>query len=104
MELVGAFGMNEFERIAYWLLAGSKGGINRARILSIIMKKPMNSNQLSEKMKVDYKTIAHHVELLEKNGLVYSTSNKYGKMFFPSQQLESSKEILDLVKKVMKDE
>lgn len=96
--------MDDFERIGYWLLAGSKGGRNRAKILSVLRKKPMNSNQLSEKLKVDYKTVAHHIELLEENGLLYSTENKYGKMFFPSDSLESSKKMLELIKKVMEDE
>jgi len=96
--------MNDFERIGYWLLAGSKGGKNRARILEVLLDTPLNSNQLSEKLKVDYKTVAHHLELLKKNGLVYSTENRYGKMFFPSGELEASQNILELIKKVKKNE
>ncbi len=37
--------MNAFERIAHWLLAGSKEGRNRARILVTLNRSPMNSNR-----------------------------------------------------------
>ncbi|MDD5336871.1 MAG: winged helix-turn-helix domain-containing protein [Candidatus ainarchaeum sp.] len=97
--------MNSFERIFYWLFVGSKGGRNRARILLRLMKEPLNSNKLSEALRLDYKTIQHHLDLLEENGVIEWSGKKYGKVYFPSMEFESNKKtLLPLVKKVIEDE
>jgi DNA-binding transcriptional ArsR family regulator len=54
-------------KILWWLIAGTKGGINRARIVNEIHKRPYNANQLAEKLKLDYKTIRHHIKILKED-------------------------------------
>ena len=71
-----------------WLIAGSRGGLNRARIIEAIKVEPMNANQLCEVLEVDYRTVRHHLDILEKNGLVTSMGRRYGKMYFLSSELE----------------
>jgi len=48
----------------------------------------MNANQLCQKLEVDYRTIRHHLEILEKNGLVSGLGPKYGRMYFLSADFE----------------
>jgi DNA-binding transcriptional ArsR family regulator len=75
-------------RILQWLIAGSRGGPNRARILITIKENPMNANQIGEKLGLDYRSIRHHINVLEKNKLVTSLGQRYGKVYFLSEELE----------------
>ncbi len=83
--------MNAMKRLLWWLLAGSVGGANRGRLLEELFRTPRNANELSKILVLDYKTIRHHLEVLEKNRLIVSTGTGYGKIFFPSELLESNK-------------
>ena len=85
--------MNAVKRLLWWLLAGSAGGMNRGRILEELFATPHNANELSSVLKLDYKTVRHHLEVLEKNQLVTSTGSGYGKVFFPSDLLEKHEDI-----------
>jgi predicted transcriptional regulator len=85
--------MNALKRLLWWLLAGSVGGVNRGRMLEELFQTPHNANELSKVLKLDYKTVRHHIEVLEKNRLVESTGSGYGKVYFPSEMLEENSEI-----------
>ena len=82
--------MDFFQQNLYWLIVGSKGGFNRARILSVLESEPMNANNLSKKLLMDYKTIQHHIKLLSENQLIVQSGGKYGKVFFLSPQLKDN--------------
>jgi predicted transcriptional regulator len=83
--------MNAMKRLLWWLLAGSVGGVNRGRLLEELFQTPRNANELSKMLFLDYKTIRHHLDVLEKNHLIISTDTGYGKIYFPSDLLESNK-------------
>jgi predicted transcriptional regulator len=85
--------MHSVKRLLWWLLAGSSGGLNRGRILEELFKQPHNANDLSKVLNLDYKTIRHHIDVMEKNNLITSTGSGYGKMYFPSDLIEKNKEI-----------
>jgi len=85
--------MHGVKRLLWWLLAGSAGGINRGRILEELFKQPHNANDLSNILNLDYKTIRHHLKVLEKNNLVTSTGSGYGQMYFPSDLLENNLDV-----------
>ena len=85
--------MNAVKRLLWWLLAGSVGGLNRGRLLLILFDTPQNANELSKSLDLDYKTIRHHLDVLEKNRLIISTGSGYGKIFFPSNMLEENKQL-----------
>jgi len=87
--------MNAMKRLLWWLLAGSVGGVNRGRILEELFQTPHNANEISKIVSLDYKTVRHHLEVLEKNHLITSTGSGYGKMFFPSELLEENKLVFD---------
>ncbi len=76
--------MDAFERLLWWLFAGSTGAETRALVLHTIKEQPRNAQQLSEILGLDYTTIRHHLQVLEKNRLVVTEGEKYGKLYFIS--------------------
>ena len=50
--------------------------------------RPMNLNQLAEKMGVDYRTVMHHASVLKANSLVVVQGEKYGATYFLSPRLQ----------------
>jgi DNA-binding transcriptional ArsR family regulator len=83
-------------RLLWYLLGGTRGGPNRAEIIKTLQNRPCNANQLAEILRVDYKTVQHHIRILEENGLV-SLTNKgsYGAVLFLTAKMEESLPILD---------
>lgn len=77
-------------KLLWGLLAGTKGGMNRARIIDELNNRPYNINQLAEKLELDYKTVRHHIDVLENNNMVISTGKKYGALYFLSDKLEEN--------------
>ena len=73
--------------LLWYVFAGSKGGLNRARIIKTLEKRPLNANQLASILKLDYKTVTHHLKVLDKNELVHIEGNGYGNMYFISKYL-----------------
>ena len=78
------------KHVLQWLIAGSRGGGNRAKIIVAVRDEPMNANQLCDVLGVDYRTVRHHLDVLEKNGLVTTLGKRYGKMYFVSAELDES--------------
>ncbi len=79
-----------FKQLLLWLIEGSRGGVNRGRIIMAIKNEPLNANQLGILLGVDYRTIRHHLDVLEKNHLITSVGEHYGKVYFLSHELEQS--------------
>lgn len=67
-----------FGYIIQWMIGGTRGGLNRARIIHALGGSPMNAHQLSQELGLDYSTIRHHLEVMERNGLVSSLGDGYG--------------------------
>ena len=78
------------KKLLWWLIAGKRGGINRARIIKALADRPYNTHQLSEELDLDYKTVRHHIKILEKNKIVKPTGDKYGKLYFLSEEMEEN--------------
>jgi len=75
-------------RILWWLIAGTKGGRTRAKIIQALSSQPANANQLSERLGYDYKTIKHHLEILMDNRIVTSQGGRYGAVYFLTEEME----------------
>ena len=90
--------MEPMERLLFWLLEGTRGGHTRARLLSLLMKKPRNMRQLALASKLDYKTVQYHVEMLEKNSLLEKSGGKYGGIYFVSELLLAQKKYVKMIK------
>ena len=85
----------QVRRLLWFVFAGSRGGLNRLRIISALKDKPMNTNQLANDLGLDYKAIQHHINVLEKNNLISKEGEKYGVTFFVSTFLEVNMEIFN---------
>jgi len=91
------------KRLLWLVFAGSRGGVNRLRILKILKETPTNINQLATKLGLDYKAIQHHIKVLEKNNLISKEGEKYGVIYFISTFLEVNMESFDdIVQKMEK--
>ena len=87
----------------WWLIAGSKGGENRARIIKELNNRPYNVNKLAEKLSLDYKTVRYHIDILEENDIVESTGKKYGALYFLKNKMETEYNVfLDIWKEFRK--
>lgn len=69
------------EAVLWEMLAGARGGRNRARILQALAERPRNANQLADDLGLAYKTVRHHLEVLQENELVRSTGADYGTVY-----------------------
>jgi len=87
----------QIKMLLWSVFAGSKGCINRVKVVLQLKKTPLNTNQLSEQLGLDYKVIERHLEILEKNELVTKVGNRYGSTFFLSSILESNLNLFDEV-------
>ncbi|NHI02373.1 Transcriptional regulator, ArsR family [Candidatus Nitrosotalea sp. TS] len=83
------------KRLLWFVFMGSKGGLNRMRLISVIREKPLNANQLAKELDLDYKAIQHHIGVLEKNNLITRVGEKYGAAYFISTFLEVNLEAFD---------
>ena len=73
-----------------WLIAGTRGGASRAKIISTLKETPQNANQLATLLGMDYRTIRHHIEVLVKNRIIVSSGEGYGITYFLSPNMEDS--------------
>ena len=72
------------------VFTGMKGRYTRMRILCAITENPMNTLELAKKLELDYKTIQHSINVLEKYNLIIRIGQGYGDMFFPSEMISSN--------------
>ena len=72
------------------VFTGMSGRFTRMRIICAITETPLNVQQLSEKLELDYKTVQHNIRVLEKNNLVERQGDGYGDIFFPSELISAN--------------
>jgi len=86
-----------------WLIAGTRGGLTRAKIIIALKETPQNANQLATRLKLDYRTIRHHLEVLEKNRIIASAGDRYGTTYFLSPAMEENYALFEeILKKIWK--
>ena len=84
-------------QLLWWLIGGSRGGRNRLRIVRTPEERPMNTNQLSNELDLNYKTVQHHLEVLEENNIVTTQGDDYGKLYFLTDRMTNNLDILEEV-------
>lgn len=90
-------------KLLWWLIAGSTGGPNRAKIIMALRQRPYNANQLSEELNLNYKTVRHHIKVLKENNVITSTGkNKYGEMYFLTDKMEENYDTFQEIWKELK--
>jgi len=81
--------------IIKWLLEGTRGGPMRGRILQVLRERPMNINQLAKTLNINYKTVMHHIEILEEHGLVRKLARGYGAPYTLTATAEDYWELIE---------
>ncbi|MCL5678052.1 MAG: helix-turn-helix domain-containing protein [Candidatus Thermoplasmatota archaeon] len=64
-------------------------------ILKCILAEPMNAHQLSLTLKLNYRTVEHHMNVLQKNGFVSVVGDGYGQTYFPSDAALENRECIE---------
>ncbi len=70
------------------MLAGSSGGQNRGRIITLLRDRPSNAHQMAKELGLDYKTVRHHIDVLMENQMLSARGDGYGRMYFLSPMLD----------------
>jgi DNA-binding transcriptional ArsR family regulator len=83
------------KRLLWFVFAGSRGGLNRLKIISKLKKNQLNINQLAKELGLDYKAIQHHIRVLEKNNLISKVGEKYDMIYLISTFLEVNMETFE---------
>ncbi len=84
----------KFRMILWSIIAGTRGGINRARILNLIKDTPMNANKIATVLNLDHKTVIHHVKILAKNNLVIKAEKEYAAEYKLTRIIKENQEAL----------
>jgi len=70
----------------WYVLAGTRGGVNRVRILRALDERPRNPNQLAEALSLNYDTVRHHLDVLAENDVVEASGDDYGAVYLPTDR------------------
>lgn len=73
------------------LVVGTRGGVNRAKIIWYLKGRPSNANAIAAHLGLDYKTVRHHLDVLRDNNVVMATGsdNGYGTVYSLSPRLQT---------------
>jgi predicted ArsR family transcriptional regulator len=85
------------EKTLWYLIAGSRGGENRAQILRLLQAQPRNANQLAEELDVEYNTVRHHLDILVEHDVVEAGGSNYGEMYFLTDQFQHHSDVFDTI-------
>jgi len=85
------------EDVLWHLLASSRGGPSRIRLLRAIDERPRNANQLAEALELDYTTVRHHLRRLEENNVVRSSDDDYGAVYLWTDLAEAHRETIESI-------
>jgi predicted ArsR family transcriptional regulator len=83
------------EKALWYLLAGTRGGANRARIIRLLDARPRNANQLARELEVDYNTVRHHLDVLVDHDVVEPGGENYGELYFLTDRFEKNREAFE---------
>ena len=83
-----------FKMILWSIIGGTRGGVNRAKILNTIRETPMNANKIATVLNLDHKTVIHHVKILTKNNLIIKAEKNYAAEFELTKIMRDNQNVL----------
>ncbi|MFC7157627.1 ArsR/SmtB family transcription factor [Halomarina halobia] len=83
------------EAVLWYVLTGTRGGENRARILRTLDEQPRNANQLAEGLDLHYETVRHHLDVLVDNGIVKNSGDDYGAIYLPTGEAQRNWDLVE---------
>lgn len=81
--------------VLWYLLASSRGGPTRVRIVRALNERPRNANELATELDMDYTTIRHHLDVLLDNKVVRTGGGNYGTVYLFTDQVKSNWDTVD---------
>lgn len=85
------------EKALWYLLVGTRGGANRARILRALDERPRNANELGEALDLEYNTIRYHLEKLCEHDVLEPGDEAYGQRYFLTERMENHRDTLERI-------
>lgn len=85
------------EKTLWYLIAGTRGGKNRARIIHSLVERPRNANQLADHLDLDYNTVRYHLAMLTDHAVLETGGDDYGKMYFLTDRFEHHRETFERI-------
>lgn len=77
------------EGVLWHLLASSRGGPTRVRIVRALDERPRNANQLATELDLDYTTVRHHLDVLQENGVVRRPDEEYAAPYLFTERVRA---------------
>lgn len=97
-------GIYEFKnRELYNLIAVRSGGKNTIRIIDEILVKPKNANQIANILKLDYKTVIYHLNIICDHDYLVKEQFNNNYSYFPSDKLLKNLEEYNNIKKSLQE-
>jgi DNA-binding transcriptional ArsR family regulator len=79
-----------------YLISATRGGMTRLKIIRALKKQAMNINKISSMLKFDYKTVQHHLKVLEENRIIEATKKgSYGALYHLTRDMEEQWELIE---------
>jgi len=85
------------EAVLWYVLTGTRGGANRARIIRALDERPRNANQLATDLDLDYKTVRHHLDVLEENDVLTDSGDEYGAVYLPTERARDHWDVIEAI-------
>lgn len=85
------------EKVLWYLIAGTRGGKNRSRIIHALDERPRNANQLADALDLEYNTIRYHLDMLQEHDVIEEGEQEYGKLYFLTDQFEHHRDEFDTI-------
>jgi len=92
------------EGVLWYVLASSRGGPTRTKLVRAVDEQPQNANQLAEALDYDYTTIRHHLDVLVENNVVQRAGDGYGDVYLLTEQVKANRETLEEVLETVEDD
>jgi DNA-binding transcriptional ArsR family regulator len=89
------------EQVLWYLIAGTRGGPTRVRIIRAIEERPRNANQLAEHLDVDYNTVRYHLDMLTDHDILEATGDGYGNVYFTTDRFSQHREAFEQATEAM---
>ena len=81
--------------VLWYVLASSRGGPTRVRIVRAIAERPRNANQLATELGYDYTTIRHHLDVLMENNVLRRSGEEYAAVYLFTDQVKSNWDVVE---------
>jgi DNA-binding transcriptional ArsR family regulator len=75
--------------VLWYVLASSRGGPTRVRLLQALDERPRNANELATELDLDYTTVRHHLDVLMDNNILRRSGDEYAAVYLFTEQVEA---------------